>query len=247
MEKTINLLWTGGWDSTFRLLDLVIVQKRKVQPYYIISQTRETWKLEVDTMNKIKQSVFDTYPFTTELILPTIYKKRDEIKPNQNITDIYNRLAQLGHLGDQHDYLSRYAEEIGACDLEMCIDTRSPGFFTTFVKPNLKEEWDGNAVNFGLVEHPSNPDLIFFKYFKFPIHQYTKRELSDIAKKNGFLNILKLTWFCHSPKNGKPCGVCSPCKVTLEHGMTERIPVTGRLRNFLWYTVKPPIKNCFKW
>ena len=30
------LLWTGGWDSTFRLLSLLLREQREVQPYYIL-------------------------------------------------------------------------------------------------------------------------------------------------------------------------------------------------------------------
>jgi len=34
--EPINLFWTGGWDSTFRLIQLVFVNKKTVHPYYII-------------------------------------------------------------------------------------------------------------------------------------------------------------------------------------------------------------------
>lgn len=29
----VPLLWTGGWDSTFRLLVAVLIERRTVQPY----------------------------------------------------------------------------------------------------------------------------------------------------------------------------------------------------------------------
>ena len=44
--KPINLFWTGGWDSTYRLLYLLIVEKKYVQPYYIIDLTRKSEFIE---------------------------------------------------------------------------------------------------------------------------------------------------------------------------------------------------------
>ena len=37
--RAVKLLWTGGWDSTFRLLQLLLLYEKKVQPYYIIDPT----------------------------------------------------------------------------------------------------------------------------------------------------------------------------------------------------------------
>ena len=33
-KKKINIFWTGGYDSTFRLCYLLIMEKKIVQPYY---------------------------------------------------------------------------------------------------------------------------------------------------------------------------------------------------------------------
>lgn len=47
-----------------------------------------------------------------------------------------------------------------------------------------------------------------------PYRNYTKAELIKLFIDNGG-NIEKLiseTWSCHFPKNGNPCGKCSPCK-----------------------------------
>ena len=43
MSGIKKVLWTGGWDSTFRVLYLVLVEKCQVQTYYIIDPFR--WSL----------------------------------------------------------------------------------------------------------------------------------------------------------------------------------------------------------
>lgn len=58
-----------------------------------------------------------------------------------------------------------------------------------------------------------------------------------IAEKHGFDDIMEETWFCHTPtKDGKPCGMCNPCKYTREEGLGRRGPnpsLYRRTRRFL--------------
>ncbi|NRR75753.1 hypothetical protein HRD57_10360 [Tetragenococcus halophilus] len=69
-----NILWTGGWDSTFRVLSLVILQNKEVQPYYIIDPGRASNEVELLTMEKIKKEVVRKFPNTKGLIKKTISK-----------------------------------------------------------------------------------------------------------------------------------------------------------------------------
>jgi hypothetical protein len=54
MKKAdIHLLFTGGYDSSFRLLEATIVENLVVQPHYIIDHRRRSKHLELRTMAKI--------------------------------------------------------------------------------------------------------------------------------------------------------------------------------------------------
>ena len=55
--EAANLFWTGGWDSTFRLLQLVVEQGRLVQPYYIIDPNRLSLRHEIKAMSDIEQAI----------------------------------------------------------------------------------------------------------------------------------------------------------------------------------------------
>jgi hypothetical protein len=248
MQKPANLLWTSGWESTYRLLDLVLIQKRPVQPFYIISRSRKSCEIEMQTMEKIKALLFYKSPEAKKLVLPTVYKERSEIKPNECITDQYKRLAGNFHLGDQYEYLARFAEEAGIDTLELCVnrETQRAGCFTQLIYPTLVKEVDGNSFNYRAVGSPDHPDLLLFKYFRFPTHQLSKLDTQELATKNGFIDIMNQTWFCHSPINQQPCGVCNPCCMTIEEGLGNRIPLRSQIRHFIHYTVKPPIKNILK-
>ena len=39
----------------------------------------------------------------------------------------------------------------------------------------------------------------------------SKENMLSIAKKNKYDDVLKLTWSCWFPQNGKPCGKCDMC------------------------------------
>ncbi len=246
MQTPVNLLWTSGWDSSFRLLHLLLVQKRPVQPYYIIDRGRRSLDVELRTMEKIRKVVFSKAPYTQSLLLPIIFKELEEIKPNLLITGQYQRLVGLGRLGNQYEYIARYANEVGLDDLEMSIEKRSPSFFASHVRPDMIEEWEGNFYNYRLKLQPANPDVSLFKYFKFPTIELTKLDMKALAITDGFMDVMEHTWFCHFPKNGAPCGVCNPCSIAIREGQGKRIPLVGRLRYLLHYKLRPIIKRLMR-
>lgn len=241
MQEPVNLLWTGGWDSTFRLLDLVVVQKKKVQPYYVVSGARQSARLEIATMDKIRMLLYKKYPHAEALLLPTIYKEADAIKESEPITQQYKRLAATQHLGNQYDYLARFADEAGIEALELSIhkDDHAQKFLQAYV---VKE-----ADRYRLMDQPSYEDLKLFRYFRFPILDLTKLDMQETATRHGFLDLMYQTVFCHTPlKDGTPCGQCNPCRYTIAEGLKQRVPYTRRVRYNAIQTLKPPVKFALK-
>lgn len=64
MAAMTPLLWTGGWDSTFRLLSLLLGEQREVQPYYIIDSLRyrPAVPAEREAMRLIRQRLLRCHP-----------------------------------------------------------------------------------------------------------------------------------------------------------------------------------------
>lgn len=54
--EPIKMLWTGGWDSTFQLLQLLFVQKRRVAPFYLIDEPRQSTGMELLAMEKYERA-----------------------------------------------------------------------------------------------------------------------------------------------------------------------------------------------
>jgi len=244
MSATIHLFWTGGWDSTFRLLDLVLIKNTAVQPYYVIDTQRRSFPLEIKAMANIKAAILDRKPKTSELLLPTNFTRLDDIPPNRRITEQYVRLSNIGHLGGQYEWLPRFADAANLHDLELCT-VRGTGFAFNMLKPNVVRESDGGTDYYRLKANLANPDLALFKYFRFPVFNLSKSDIRNLAIKNGLEDIMQQTWFCHSPlKNGSPCGNCTPCNVTIQGGFAGRFPLSSLVR---WLLVYKPRTSLRRW
>ncbi|MDM1277716.1 7-cyano-7-deazaguanine synthase [Acinetobacter indicus] len=231
-----NILWTGGWDSTFRVLDLVLIKGREVQPYYVLDMARKSTKIELETMQNIKSLVGVLKPGADQLIKDHIYIKLDEIPHNEQITKQFKSLYAESFLGSQYDWLGRYVESIGLNDLELCIHKDDKA--EAFVRNDVLKVVDGNDQYYKLSPTPKKEALLLFKNYHFPLLQMTKVEMGEIAKANNFAHIMEQTWFCHTPTvDNKPCGLCNPCKYTREEGLGRRVP-RPPLRKYLYLEIR---------
>ncbi len=236
-DSHINLLWTGGWDSTFRLLHLILVEKKRVQPYYVVDHERKSTEYEFLAMEKIKNKLFLQSPESKELVLPTIIGYRNEVIPNEKITRKAQQLWDEVKLGHQYEWLPLFAKQNGLHDLEMCHEKKpSPSLFDLLLYPELVGEGHDCRIN----DTVKNDLLEIFKYFRFPICQIEKKEMEQISKQYGFFKLLQNSWFCHSPKkNGVPCETCNPCLAARKAGYSHGLPKTKFLkRKYCYLTSK---------
>lgn len=231
--KVIKLLWTGGWDSTFRLLQLLLVHNRMVQPYYIIDSDRLSTGIEIRTMKKIKRQLFEKHVKTRNLLLPTIFKELFDILLNQEVTARFERILKHNFMGSQYEWLARFCSEANIEEIELSIhiDDQAHKILESFVIQADTEKdrcYKLNKIFRGSDEYE------LFRFFSFPIFNLTKPDIQNIARNEGFEDIMSLTWFCHKPRaNSRPCGVCNPCIYTIEEGLGSRIPFLSRIRYYL--------------
>jgi 7-cyano-7-deazaguanine synthase len=104
----INLLWTGGLDSTFRLCQLSHYDVT-VQPYYVMEQ-RKSMKYEIRAMEKIR-NILKQKCHPDFHLLPTVYIEREQIALDSELTKSWNNLHNKYVLGSQYEYLARYAKQ----------------------------------------------------------------------------------------------------------------------------------------
>lgn len=113
---TAQIFWTGGFDSTFRIVQLSTL-KNNIQPYYL-SDERKSENYELKAIQTI-ESILIHHPLTKAHFLPLIIVKKSERKFNTDISDAYRRLLEKSFIGDQYDWLGVFA--IDHPGIELCV------------------------------------------------------------------------------------------------------------------------------
>ncbi len=238
-KPIVNILWTGGWDSTYRIVELSR-QNVTIQPIYCCDPGRKSTQKEMDTMEAIRNALINKEG-TIATFLPIISVNIDSIPINEKITNAYKEICKKVKLGSQYEWLAGLSQIYPNLELGLekpYGDDFSSGnvAISTFGKFKLE-----NGIKVIDCDNSSEECKIIFSRFKFPIVDLTELEMAENIKKWGYEDIMKMIWFCHTPIKGKPCGVCRPCQQKMDNGMNFLINKKGQKR----YKIYKFIKRCF--
>lgn len=230
MQKEHYILWTSGWDSTFRILQLVLAEKIEVQPIYIIDNDRKSLNQELNAIENITKKLFNQFPESKNYLKPIWFVKKEEIEDNSVIEKAFKEIKSHQKIGSQYEWIANFCHSNNLTNVELCVEKNlEKSSFAYFLEKNYFEL---SSSKIETNQHYNNI-LIVFKYFDFPIINLLKTDMLKIAKQNNWLDILYLTWFCHSPKDNIPCGKCNPCKDVIKKGLSYRIPLKNRIKGYL--------------
>jgi hypothetical protein len=242
MPETINILWTGGWDSSFQLIRCYIHGTASIQPVYLIDESRRSTAMELLTMMRIKEALRAQFPERAESLLPIRFCAVSDLLSDPKITSAYKRVHKRARIGIQYDWLARFCDQFGVSDLQLCIhkDDRAHAALQNVVEY-------GGVNGYRVSEkNPATDEYELFRFYTFPIFDMSKLDIQKHAVEMGFSPIMNLTWFCQAPKDGKPCGSCLPCRFTVEEGLGWRVPYLRRLYGALLWTILRPAKVSLK-
>lgn len=228
----VKVFWTGGYDSSFRMVQLSKFRV-VIQPYYMVdSRYRHSIRNE---MNAIEEITYDirNKPETKCLIKPLIKVIVSEIPPDEEITDAYHRIKKAISLGSQYDWLTRFAKSNPS--IELCLEKAESGrIFKYFNRSGKMIEIKEGEITYLIVNKAeSDKDMVtVFGDFRYPLslREVTKLDMVEEYKKLGFAETMQKTWFCHNPVNNEPCGVCNPCKSVVKEGLSFRLTPAGMKR-----------------
>ena len=216
--KEKKILWTGGQDSTFRVMQLCN-QGVKIQPIYVLDTDRRSTNNEIKAINIIKKELSIKFP--DSLIQETIFIDINDINVTSKTNNYYKKLKTEKHLGLQYAWLCELADKYP--QIELCVHKDDKATF--FIS---KKESDKNYKEAQYI----------FQNFSFPLLDYTKLQMKKEAEILGCQEILELSWFCHDPIKNKPCGICNPCKYTFEEGMGCRFTFKSKLYHYCrWFFI----------
>lgn len=210
MGEPKRVLWTGGFDSTFRICHLLFVEGCDVQPIYILADRPNAGR-ELETMTKMRTAIEAR---AQACLLPTEIHLASDYAVPSHLKALYDKIKTQAHVGTQYLWLASVAERRGWLGVELCME-RYPGGASALQKLVFRNppasELNGNA------------EAQLFRYWSFPILHLSKQEMKDIALEHGYLDILMMRWFCHVPIGPYACGICRPCTIARRDGMVEGV------------------------
>ncbi len=241
MKNTVYVFWTGGWDSTWRILQLAVSKiadnNKVIQPVYVTGDNRKSERLEIEAMEKILSVIRERTQITINNIL--LIAKKD-IPPDSQITEAYERIRKSVRIGTQYEWLARLAVLYPGIELGIEKPNGEYSGCITAIEKNgcfIKRD-DSFYVD---TEKSSDDCCMVFGNFSFPIIDITETDMIRLTREWKCEDIMKCIWFCHEPVQGKPCGVCRPCQQKMECGMEWLLPEQSQ-KNYYFYT---NIRNLF--
>jgi 7-cyano-7-deazaguanine synthase len=203
------VFWTGGFDSTFRILERLFNEGLTVTPVYVIDRSRPSYPVELATMAKLRTLI--EARGAGDRLTPLQLFLRDDFPPGPEITAAMAEISAQARVPPQNSWLAQFAHSMGFGPRGIEIGTHKhesvPGHYhrICFENPYTPEY----SVK------PGAPEVLMGGFALAVFHR-EKSDMRRIARESGFEDILDRTWFCHSPIGGKPCGVCRPCAVARE-------------------------------
>ena len=241
-DRHVRLLWTGGWDSTFQLLRLLLIERVDVQPFYLMREGRPSTEIEIATMERIRTALAELHPHTGDALCETRFVDVSSLTEDPAIAQAYERTLQRRFLGRQYEWLAWFCTQWGIGDIQLCIHRDDKAH--ALLAAHVVEREDGYVFGSAATDDAVADLRILFRHFVFPVFEMSKLEMADEAERRGWSELMDMTWFCHSPlRSGQPCGICHPCLYTVEEGLAYRLPRWSRTRSAVFRTCLLPFRT----
>lgn len=225
--KQVNILWTGGWDSTYRIVELSL-QEVIVNPIYCVDKSRKSYEKEISSMKEIL-SELRKKPNTKSTINDITFIEINDIPENPEITMAFHRICDKVKLGSQYEWIARLALQYPMIE----IGVEKPSGEYSGIVTAVKNEGDFlyNGETYVVDSAISSEDIkLVFGGMSFPIVNTTESEMLEYIRLIGYEDVMKKIWFCHNPIKNQPCGFCRPCQQKIECGMGWLLSVSAQQR-----------------
>ena len=221
MMKRINIFWTGGLDSTFRVLELSTMPDVEIQPYYLNIPTRRSAFLEIKAAKQMTKIIRQMPNYNGHLLDLKAYNLTD-FTYYDDIHTAREKQRKIGYsVGWQYCYCGDFCRHFGI-RCEVCLENEETcsGHKAIMHETVLAE----NDFDYYIDKTKSKHNNIYtiFENIDFPKSVFTMTKQQEIEYiKSVQPEILNHLQICHRTINGVPCGVCTPCKQYIKLGLLD--------------------------
>lgn len=216
-NKKIEILWSGGWDSTFMLCKLMR-EYDEIQPYYILfNRDGEEYEL------KAIQNILNTISLHKEIqcnILPVIYIKSDNIKIPSWLYKCWEKYSKEPYeVSSQYLTFAAFAFKHKGIAVGQERYYEIPGHMTRLMYEKGHMKFTPDGVGYFNPKDCQKEVYALFGNAIYPISLYSELMMKEKIEEWGYKDIIKHIHFCYHPINGFPCGMCGPCRVKIKQHM----------------------------
>ncbi len=240
-----QLFWTSGWDSTFRLLSLLLEHRVPVAPIYIVDPTRASAAIERSSLERIRDALFERHPHTRALLQPVQEVPMSDIAEDPAVTAAFHRIASRTPLGNQYEWIARYCKQYGVRGVEVSCEHTYQGPHAV-LHAIAERVTDAHRLTTWHLpsDYPDADVQAIFGAYSMPLFEMTKEQTAEVARRNGWLDLMGLTWFCDRPtRQGQPCGLCNPCLYAIKQGFGWRISPGRRAVSAIYRRTLYPVRK----
>lgn len=222
--NTHFLFWTGGYDSTFRLGQILRNSRDPILPIYINDPkmdgdnvARKNRTQEMAAMANILQLLYRINPAYRPRIYPLLVIHQIPISPT-----VRANMYQLYRKGLNRRPITQYAAMaefslLTSKRVEVGVENSDHSAMRRMIRADLVP--DPQRPNILVLDsrpealkERRNPEVAIFRNLDYPIIEYTKEAMLEEAKRGGYDTILRNSWSCWFPVKGRACGKCAMCQ-----------------------------------
>ena len=233
MAKRIEVLWSGGWDSTFMLCKLAWENDAKIQPYYL-DIDRPGQKEEHRAMQRI-MAVLKKKKDLKGKLLPVKLVPQKFFIPSDDVEEAWHKYKGNPYkIGGQQRFLAEFSKtHKGICwGQERYLET--PGHMTRLLMDKGGLRFTESGVGY-FEKEAADPDVYtLFGNLTCPVAKYSELMMWDVIRQRGYEDVFQHVHFCYFPIDGKPCGMCLPCEVKMKQKLNFLFPDEALKRNRIY-------------
>lgn len=218
----VRVYWTGGFDSTFRVLQALLDDRRTVTPYYLSGDIdnaaarktrRRNHLMELRAMDTVREILARDFPEAAARLRPTVVV--DEVVLTPTTRQRMRRLAAqkiVRRPTCQYGSLGQYALQLGQ---PIEIGIVSDGHSNAGIYAGVQDKVAGVGASCRLTDAAmrAHPEFALFRNCVFPLLQLQKPDMLRIAQNGGYAHLLQHTWSCWYPTpDNRPCNKCLMCR-----------------------------------
>ena len=218
----VRVFWTGGYDSTFRVLQACIDERRTVIPYYLAGDIdnhasgrtrRKNHAEEQRAMQRVRDGLQRAFPEAARRLQPLVVVDDVPISKSTRVAMrtlhankvVRRRTCQYGSLGEYSLRLGQPVE----------IGIVKDGHSNAGIYYGVHDKVAGVGASCRLTADAiaRHPEYALFRNCVFPLMHLDKAEMLRIATAHGYAHLLQHTWSCWYPTaEGTPCNKCLMCR-----------------------------------